>query len=954
MTNSKLLNLIALGLAGSVASVASAQCVPQPADPNAPYLINISGATLLENFLNVPAGANDFIDIDRDCIAGSINGVNESLAPAGVNPSASQYFHIQYRVVGSVNGFSELLNYGQTFLKDGGDASGTNAGVLVGELTPTAYHNSVLYVRQTAPKLDLTRANTGNPGAAPVRCDDRLFLDEAGTVSNPRYLSVIRTSNPTPSTFQYDPTPVGGGVITVGGIRIDIAPLDVPTFWAVNYDNGTPTWNSRPTDAGYGNNDEISRNTSGSTTGFGGLSNKLPDLGNYNFNVNSADSNTIFDTPLAWAPITPMINLGVGRTQIKASELQYAFVTGRLPNGENLVVATRDVGSGTRNGFMNTLGIDPSWGMGDNIGGLSTVTTQSEYGANFSPTNKGSNGLMESIVFNHRLALGYVGAERGVNGGWLVPSPIGTPENIRAEVLAVQNDHIGGTQYSRPDIDDVLDNTENGFILGGPAVLASIGDPRNQNERGGTPGNNNPRMRNKYAAAYLNNISKSIINFVSVPADVANVGSPGELLATRFILSPAQDFIIDPFNSPFLMPNPNFLQVLQDDARSRSVLGNAVYDNYNLRGLGRVPTRSVVTGTNPYADGVVNGANYVTFSGTAVTYNVFNTAVMLRNKIAGDFSGNGLRDSGDITELARAINWRLNGAAWSPANGTGAAPAAGGISGAIGSNIVVEIIGDFDGNGVFNKADARYFADGLALYSGVLNRKKAFTDLDNAWAPAPGNFFGYAAHSTGFAYKAGDARADVANAAGTVTRGFAPTGADNLINAADITYISAQWHSGTVDVANGIGRTPVSVDWANDLTSAELADLSADVTGDLVVNYEDTLEVVHCILGTTMTDFDLDGTNYLNGDAEDIAAFAANENLAGGFAQGDANGDGLVNSFDLCVSDVNLDGVVDFGDFLQFFNYYDVGNCRGDIAGTGDGSDFSNFLAFFNGYDVGC
>jgi hypothetical protein len=61
-----------------------------------------------------------------------------------------------------------------------------------------------------------------------------------------------------------------------------------------------------------------------------------------------------------------------------------------------------------------------------------------------------------------------------------------------------------------------------------------------------------------------------------------------------------------------------------------------------------------------------------------------------------------------------------------------------------------------------------------------------------------------------------------------------------------------------------------------------------------------------------------------------------------------------VNSFDLCVSDVNLDGIVDFGDFLQFFNYYDAGSCRGDITGSGDGADFGNFLAFFNGYDAGC
>jgi len=39
-----------------------------------------------------------------------------------------------------------------------------------------------------------------------------------------------------------------------------------------------------------------------------------------------------------------------------ATELQHLYVTGRMPNGENLVAATRTPFSGTRNGSMNSLG----------------------------------------------------------------------------------------------------------------------------------------------------------------------------------------------------------------------------------------------------------------------------------------------------------------------------------------------------------------------------------------------------------------------------------------------------------------------------------------------------------------------------------------------------------------------------------------------------------------------
>jgi hypothetical protein len=44
---------------------------------------------------------------------------------------------------------------------------------------------------------------------------------------------------------------------------------------------------------------------------------------------------------------------------------------------------------------------------------------------------------------------------------------------------------------------------------------------------------------------------------------------------------------------------------------------------------------------------------------------------------------------------------------------------------------------------------------------------------------------------------------------------------------------------------------------------------------------------------------------------------------------------------------------VDFGDFLAFFNAYDVEGAAADV--TGDGAvDFADFLLFFNAYDTAC
>jgi hypothetical protein len=55
-----------------------------------------------------------------------------------------------------------------------------------------------------------------------------------------------------------------------------------------------------------------------------------------------------------------------------------------------------------------------------------------------------------------------------------------------------------------------------------------------------------------------------------------------------------------------------------------------------------------------------------------------------------------------------------------------------------------------------------------------------------------------------------------------------------------------------------------------------------------------------------------------------------------------------------CTADIEgTDRGVDFGDFLAFFNCYDVEGSCADIDGN-PGVDFGDFLTFFNGYDAGC
>ena len=116
----------------------------------------------------------------------------------------------------------------------------------------------------------------------------------------------------------------------------------------------------------------------------------------------------------ATVEIAFVANAGAGVQNIAMTELRHLYVTGRLPSGENLVAITRDAGSGTRNGAMNSIGIDPNWGIGDNVGdkvdnvGGVIVTS---LGSNFHANNLGGSGALELSVQNNRLGVGYTGLD---------------------------------------------------------------------------------------------------------------------------------------------------------------------------------------------------------------------------------------------------------------------------------------------------------------------------------------------------------------------------------------------------------------------------------------------------------------------------------------------------------------------------------------------------------------
>jgi hypothetical protein len=832
------------------------------------HQINISGATLFANFFAAPAGTNDYLGVDQGLYYSDSTGVNlytdgdffrlydqygfgvDQLAfNDWTSNDVNNRWVVQSRGVGSGNGLKELdLFYNSA-------PPGPNDPNFV-------LPNDKSYINRTQWGYSGGLMGPGNP------------------------------ANP-------------GGCVVVPP-RIDMAVMDVPPIWfVVAGSDADASWEATPLDAahGYGRNPIKSWDTA--------QSNKLKSLTNLNLN-SPADALTIVATQVAWVPITFIANQGTGLKNVTQDDLQYLYATGRMPGGENLYACTRDSGSGTRNAAMNSLGFDPSWGRGDNMGTKNSNGNVSYVGPIHQPTNLDGTSVMANAVANQRLAVGYVGLTTA-------NTQTGTTDAYY-QILNLKK--TGGTQYVRPSRENTVDNNgiDTGWQVGGNETFATVGSP--------DPNAGFVMPYSRYARDYLWNIKKSIDEFIDPCGAGDNNNMPGQYLAKNWSLAAALKAIPDDVNHTpnVFVANPNYNANVNAYYKAQGPITPAWVD-----GPGKVPNR--INGPR-YSDGTTGG-NYL-FSDGVVRPN--GSALNARNQVMGDFDGDGNRDIGDIHNMMVAF-----------ANPRGFEAGA-----ASGQGVCPEIIGDFTADGNFTTEDIRYFADGLAVVDPVsrqVNRSVGFALVDQSWTsalaaldgnhPTAGNFFNTTlAHGT---YQAGSgwSKADVATHNWRTTNptiGYTPS-ADGVIDACDIDYIYYILRGGLKAKAFGQTLSANCNAWQNVMNwknpdDAVFMDLSCDLNGDMKVDIEDVRNIVVTILGTHFGDANLDGVV----DATDIAIVNAHLGQQGGWAQGDFDGDGWVTECDLDIAlaaqsgqysqietggpigspDLNGDGVVDFLDFAIF------------------------------------
>jgi len=384
---------------------------------------------------------------------------------------------------------------------------------------------------------------------------------------------------------------------------------------------------------------------------------------------------------------------------------------------------------------------------------------------------------------------------------------------------------------------------------------------------------------------------------------------PGEYMARTWTLLDAID-CRPPLNDPTsFVPNPTLNVAVQNYwLNNTTLVVNAYGSNGRAAQWNRVPTREPDPCWDPNPDPndpntcLTPAAERAYNDGSAKNYyNYFtdNTgnpnggsliagaSLNARNGIQGDFNNDGVRDLNDVCAMLAAINdpvaYATNAAYYTPyvvnpgTHSTQANP------------VNPFIIGDFNGDGNFDAADVRYFADGLALdpATGQLDRAAAFIAVDECWFDLTGelNFFGTVIDRPGGeCYNAGDSRFDVAG--GTPTPGAGPNGADGVIDATDRDYIAANFG-----------------DWADIDTAAEM-DLSCDMNGDLVIDAGD-LELIDAAPASLNGGIFPVGTGDCCVGLGDLARLLGNYGTTSGATYYDGDifpvgaGDGAVNLQDL-------------------------------------------------------
>ena len=531
---------------------------------------------------------------------------------------------------------------------------------------------------------------------------------------------LIATSNyDTYSATTY--TPSTGSNLQGGQNRVQIAISDVRAVQGFSV-AGTPAFNRMAGQAGYGKgNPALVASGSLLGLGTGNARRALIDQTALNMETTKVDpqtgatyaagpwnnagvANTV-STRVAATATTFAANPGTGLTDVNKSDAQWLQATGRLANGADFNVVTRDINSGTLNVASQNIGLDPSYAVGENDTGNGNLTggaltAQAQIGATIRFSGKtAGGGQLRPTVQASRMAIGHLSLS-DVRG-----SSVNTAANpVRA--LGFRNSADNSAAPVQVSIDTINDGSyalfqfENYVTIknvnsaaatgaGSASAYAALTDAQT-GIKGDNTGND--------ARDFRDNIINSATQF---PTNQTFVNPGNGLVAQGFL--PAQLLqVTKAGDGEAVTSNPNYNASAFALVRNSSLAGNFA--------VGAASGVTSGSGSSLYGQGTVADAN-------ATTANI---ALNTGNYLFADFNGDGKRDFQDL-KYAQQASTALNASGLTTnwlTPGTAATASASNNTANVYStfskgDLIVK--GDFNSDGNFDGRDLYAIARGAAL-----------------------------------------------------------------------------------------------------------------------------------------------------------------------------------------------------------------------------------------------
>ena len=188
------------------------------------HQVNISGATLFADFFTAPASTNDHIDVDGDGVYGfDVQHYTTDQLALDDWTSASSYWQVIYRGVGSGNGLAELVKF-------------YNATPTYGDPTDTGQINRTFWYDTTAPNPQIPGVYTpANPGGCPVMPNHV----DIGVMDVPTTWFVTKG---TEADSRWDATPAtdGYGLNPIVGWDVDARSNHLKSLGSLNTNTSSP------------------------------------------------------------------------------------------------------------------------------------------------------------------------------------------------------------------------------------------------------------------------------------------------------------------------------------------------------------------------------------------------------------------------------------------------------------------------------------------------------------------------------------------------------------------------------------------------------------------------------------------------------------------------------------------------------------------------------------------